>query len=838
MKFLLLMAWRELRAARRRSLFFLFSIAIGVAGLVGVKGFSNSLHGALLDEARPLLAADMRVRQSFPANAEQQDLLDRLRTRGIGISFIREAVSMAYAPSTGETALVELKAVQPDIYPFYGKLTLVPDGLPGPGSVFVAPELLDRLRLAVGGSIRLGQETYTVAGIVEHEPDRVSGGFFSLGPRVLMHQAGLDRSGLIGPGARVQYTWGLKLGPQHDVEALRQELEQAFEPTGGRVADFRQANPSIARRLDNMTRFLSMVGMVALLVGGLGVANVTRVFVHQKMDSIAIMKCLGAPSRTIFGIYLTQMLILGLLGSVAGILVGYGVQLVLPPMLRPIIGLEAALTPTAGAAMHGIILGLSTALLFTLLPLAAVRDVRPALVFRRDVDTGRRRWSPLQLLLLAVATAGVTAIATWQAGSLMTGIYFTGGLAAAVLVLGAAAWGATSLVRRLPIPSRLTALRHGLGNLHRPGSQTTAVVLALGIGVTVVLGVYLVQANMIREVQASSPEGSPNLFFLGITEREADRFREWLPRQEGVVNAQDPLPVYRGRIAGLDGVPVEQARLDNEGRDWTRWSYSLTWAAEMPPGNELRAGRWWAPADYAEGQVLASVQKEAAERLRLRLGSTVTMEIDGVDVTFTVFNLRETVEYRQGAGFNFVLNPGALDEFTATYVGMARVDPAAVVAIQRAAVVQFPGVTVINLGDVLTSMQKILDRIALVIRFMAGFAVLAGLIILAGSIAATKFRRMREAALLKTLGATRGGVLRIFALEYLSLGLVAGLFGSVLASVAAWLVMRHGLDIPFRFHAVPLAAGMAATAVLTVLTGLLFTWEILSSRPLEVLRNE
>lgn len=837
MRFVLRMAWREVKAARRRSLFFLISIAIGVAGLVGVKGFSASLHTALLQEARTLMAADMQVRMNHVANGEQESKLDDLRRRGARVSYIREMVSMALAPSTGETVLVELKAVDPQSYPFYGELKLEPQGRLGPDTVFVGAELLDRLRISTGDQLRLGQATFTVAGVVASEPDRVTAGF-SLGPRVLISQEGLNAAQLIGPGARVRYLWGLKLPPGADVDALRAELTAAFEPTGGRIADFREANPSVSRFLNEMTRFLSMIAMVALLVGGLGVANAARVFIQQKLDSIAVMKCLGAPSNTVLFIYVAQMAMLGLAGSLLGVAMGYAVQAALPAVVGPFLGLNAPLVPSAGAALQGIVLGLLTAILFTLLPLTAVRDAKPALVLRRDVDAIRRGWTGLQVLLLGVAALGVTGIAAWQAGSLLTGILFTGGLAGAVLVLGGAAWAAIALVRRLPIPGRLTAMRHGLGNLHRPGSQTTAVVLALGIGVTVVLGVYLVQQNMLREVEASSPEGSPNIFFMGITDNDYPAFRDWLPDQEGVLNVTDIIPVYRGQIAALNGVPADQLTLQGESRQWTRWSYSLTWSEELPPGNVLRQGRWWTPDDYAGGQVLASVQKEAAERMQLRIGSTVTMAVDGQEVTMTVFNIRETVELRQGAGFNFVLNPGALDGLTVTYIGMARVDPAGVAGIQRGAVQQFPSITVINLGDVLNTVQGVLDRIGIVIRFMAGFAVFAGLIILAGSIASTKFRRMREAALFKTLGASRGAVIRIFAIEYLTVGLVAGVVGAILASIAAWLVMQHGLQVPFRFHPAPVVAGMGATALLTVATGLLFTLDVLAARPLAVLRSE
>lgn len=839
MSFSLRMALREFRRGSKRFIFFLLCIAAGVAGLVGIKGFNANLQSALLREARSLMAADMTVSVSKSAGADQLQLFDELRAQGIQVVHNTETASMAVNPTTKDTVLVEIKATEPG-YPFYGTLELNPSGELTDQTAYVGQDLLDRLALQPGDAIKVGNASFLISGVITKEPDRVTAGF-SAGPRVMLSQGGLARANLIQFGSRARHVYLLKLSSDQQVSSVRSQLADAFAKEKPRIADFREAQPQVKTFLDRMTSFLALVSMVALLVGGLGVANATRVFLQQKLDSIAILKCVGATNRKVTGIYLTQMLLLSLAGSLLGILFGYAIQLLLPRVVGNVLGLTLTIQLSPLVALQGITVGLLTSILFTLLPLTAIADVKPALVFRRDMAEQRpgSTWRARirEGILLVAIGAGLGLIAAWISGSLKWGFYFVGGLAAAVLILGGASAGAVWLVRRIHLPRTWVTARQGLSNLYRPGSQASAIVLALGIGVTMVLAVYLLQRGLMQEVRLTTPAGTPNMFFMGLQSSDAGSFRSFLEAQPGVQSAPEPTPVVRGKLLRVNGKTKDELSLTQEEERWFNFQFSLTYSATLPAGNQVVEGDWWTEGTPAEP--LVSVESEAARRLNLTVGSTVEMDLEGGHpVTATVANIRKATDVRAGNAFNFVFAPGALEGVPVNYLAQARVEPSAAGAVTRAVVAQYPTLTVINLNEVLETVGAVLDRIGLVIRFVAGFSVVAGLIILASSIAATKYRRTRDAVLYKTLGATRRKVWRIFAMEYSALGLVAGLVGAGLAAAAAWVVFTYVLDMTYRLEILPLLGGVAATWLLTVAIGLLSTLDVLATKPLQVLREE
>lgn len=436
-----------------------------------------------------------------------------------------------------------------------------------------------------------------------------------------------------------------------------------------------------------------------------------------------------------------------------------------------------------------------------------------------------------------MAGLGLGLIASWMANNYEWGFGFMGGLVGAVLILWSASALAVRITRHIRPPRSWLALRQGLASLHRPGSQAAAVVLALGIGVSLVLGIYLMQESLLQEIRLTSPAGTPNMFFLGLKQGDEQAFQKVLAGQPGVEQAPEPIPIVRGRLFALDGKTKEQLDLSDEGRRWFDWEFNLTFAEKVPENSELIAGRWWTEADY--GKPLVSVEEEAANRLELSIGSQVQMTLEGgKPITATVASIRRTTDIRAGASFNFVFAPESLAGVPVNYVALARVKPDQAGPVQKAVVAAFPTVTIINLNDVLETVADVMSQISLVIRFVAGFSVAAGLIILASSVAATKFRRTREAVLFKTLGATRSKVWRIFAVEYAALGLVAGLVGSGLAAVAAWYVMNYLMEVHYMPGLSPILAGVAATIVLTVAVGVLSTLDVLAAKPLQVLREE
>lgn len=855
------LAWRETRATPGRYLFFVLSVAVGVAALVGVRGFGASLQVEILRAARQLMAADMQAATSKPPTPEDRQALASLGRLGVEATEVAELLTLAAVPGRPDTALVELKAYEPGRYPFYGRLEADPpaEQLPDDG-VLVAPDLLDRLGLQPGDALKLGKATFRIHGVVRKEPDRVATGF-SLGPRVLITRQGLARAELVVPGSRVRHTFLLKLPASVSPAQVKAALAPALDRDWS-VRDYREAQPRVTRTIDRMARFLSLVALLALAAGGLGVAHTCRAFLQQKLDTIAILKCLGASSRTVLGIYLAQALGLGLLGSLLGAAAGYGVQAALPRLIGPLLALDVAFRPAVAPALPGGLIGTGIAGLFALAPLLAVGRVPPALVFRRDMleeGSAGGRLRRAELAAAGAAAAGLGLAAAWQARSWLWGLYFLGALGGAAALLGAAAWLALRLVRRAPAPRRV-ALRHGLLNLNRPGSQAGAVVVALGLGVTAVATVYLLQGGLLAQVTGSSPAGAPNLVLLGIQPDQAEALTAFLQEHPAVLQVQELTPLVPARLLQVDGrgpdAPAAGAPATGEsgaagggsggagrggadGGDRWYWNrqWTVTWAAALPEKNELVAGRWWTAADARAGAYI-SLEEEAARRLGARVGSEMVFEVDGRPVRATVMSLRRVDWARISANFLVIFSPGALDGASASYTAFARTDRSRQAPLLRALVDRFPAVTAVDIGEVLATLQSVLDRVGLVVRFVAAFAMAAGLVILAGGVAATRFRRVREAAILRTLGASRRTVAAAMAVEYAVLGLVAGLTGALLAHLAAGGVMRFILELDPVLDWGLLALAPALCAALTVATGALAAWDLLTLKPLPILRGE
>lgn len=839
------LARRDLRASWRRALFFMLSIATGVAAVVGVDAFAGSLSSALIREARTLLAADLQVTLNRLPSAEQIRALQQVTARGVDLAQNTELVSMVAVGPQAPPVLSELKAVQPGRYPFYGELKTEPQKslaelLPR-GSVLVGPDLLQRLRLQVGDRVQIGRAQFIIAGTVLAEPDRAFTAF-SLGPRVLMNRLDLGSTGLIVPGSRVREVFLFRLpdpagvGKRVTAEQVRADLDAAFVKQGARVVDAREGQPQVQRFLDRLMSFLQMVSLLSLIVAGLGVGMSMRVFLQQKLDSIATLKCLGAPSRVVVGAFLAQALLLGLIGSGIGLLGGLAIQAALPAVVAPLINVAVPFEWMPAAWVQGVLVGMGTAALFSWIPLLWTRQVKPLAIVRRHLDAGAagRRLPLAEAAAVAVTVLALGALAAWKAHSLRTGLYFVGGLVAAALVLGAASRLFLWLARRLPRP-RGVAARQALSNLVRPGSQAGAVILVLGLGVAVVFTVYLLQYGLVAQVRSSAPPDAPNLVFMGIQKEQAAPYQAWVAAQPQVAKVEEPVMLVPARLLRVAGQTAQERRLPAEDQAFFTRQFQITSAAGLPAGNEVIEGAWWTPSP---GQALASVEESMARRLQIKVGDPLEFDVGGQSVRATVSNVRKVVWVRPGLSFFVILSPGTLERAPHSYVGLVRTHPGGEAALQQAAMRQFPNVTVLNVGDVLQSVQAMMQRIGLVVRFVAAFSIVAGLVVMAGSVTATRYQRLREIALLKTLGATRRQVSAVFVLEYAWLGLVAGVAGVAVASVAASILARRILEGAYVFEPLASIAAVMATALLTLLTGWLATAGVLARKPLPVLREE
>ena len=832
-------AWREMRAARAKFLFVILAVAIGVGSLTGVRGFSRAFRHMLLSQARTLMAGDLSARVFALPTPEQDAVLQSLSARGVERTWITETVTMASSAATPDPLLVSVKAVDPSQYPFYGVVKLNP---PRPlrealtaQAVVVSDDLLMRLNVRTGDVLRIGGQDFRIAGVMVSEPDRMTGSL-NVGPRVMVSRQGLDRTGLISLGSRAaeRYLFRLPASGVPAVAEVRQVLKRSFPEAT--LADYTETHPIITRGLDRSTTFLSLIGLIALVIGAMGVASAMHGHLHQKLDSIAMMKCIGARSSQIIRIYVTQTLLLGLAGGVLGALLGIAVASAFPGMIAKYFTLDIASSWDPWPAAQGIAIACLVTLLFTLPPLLGIRAIRPAEIFRRDVARNRRV-DPAAIaarVLILLGTGAVAATLTegsWR-DALRTGVVFTLGLAIALALLALAAWLFLRLLRVLP--SGHGALRHGIANLYRPGNQAQSAVVALGVGVMFTLTIFLVQSALVRQIRGSAPPGMANVFLLDIPGPDRAAVVSLIQSQPGVTAAPEVAQAVAARIVAINGTPVENLPLREFGRRFLR-TRSVTEMEAKPAETVILQGEWWQPGDRAPQVCL---NEESARILHVSPGDTIEWDIWKHAIRARVACIERTESIRMSARFEFIFNLGQLEGLPAIYYGSARVRPADVPSLQRVMYQRFPTVTVVNVADVMQIIDDVVQRIAMVIRFISAFTILAGAVMVASSVAGTRFRRMREVVILKTLGATRRRIAWIFSVEFLALGLVAGLMGSLLASGFSALLLKRLLDIEFRLDPQAAAFALVLSSLLAAGAGWAASFRILGRKPLEILREE
>ena len=837
--------WRDLKSAPGKFGFVVLSVAIGVAALVGVRGFSESFRKTLGLEARSLMAGDLSARIFRQPTAEDERKLEVIVPRGTRRTWVTETISMASVAPDPVPLLVSLKAVDPSEYPYYGTAELEPamslkQALDGDSAV-VAEEFLIRLKAQVGQTLRLGGREFKIAAMLKQEPDRISAGA-GMGPRVMISRAALERTELLGPGSRASHRLLMKLPAKTDSVALRKLVEEALPDA--QVMDFREGNPALSQGLDNATAILSLICLVAMVLGAIGVAMAMHAHLEQRMDMLAILKAVGAGSGDLLRIFLLQTLGLGLAGGVLGVAAGLGVMEALPAVFGKLLPVHATLEFPWRSIAAGLGTGLLTTLLFCLPPLLDVRAVRPVLVLRRMVEQGPQgvgawfaRWwgRRLQLGISVVVVVALGGIAWALSDSAKVGTWFAVLFAAALLVLLVLAAVALRTLRfvlnrvRLQLPS---FLRHGLANLYRPGNQSAAVLAALGTGVMLILTVYLMQATLLRDLKETASPKLPNIFLVDVTSDEIAGVKEFFQHQPGVTQALDLMPVVQGRFVSLNGKALDQLKEQHFPRRMLQ-NAALSWADAPPAGDKITQGKWWTNGAANE----LAVSEGTAGRLHLGVGSAVELEVGGTVRALKVAALYRPDGQHLGMQVSFVLPSGQLKDEPATWYGGAHIDPKQVGAMERALFVAFPTISVINLADVLQRIESVVDQITFVVRFLAGFSIFAGLTILASSIASTRFRRMQEAVVLKTLGATRMRIVRTFSVEFSVLGLLAGSVGVVFANVLTRVLLRK-LEVGFHIEWSATLVALVGTAVLATATGWIASYRILGLRPLEVLREE
>jgi putative ABC transport system permease protein len=843
-------AGRDLRSAPGKFIFVVLSVAVGVAALVGVRGFSESFRSTLTREARALMAGDLAARANTQPSTAERQKIKGLEAQGIRTTWVTETISMASVPPDPVPILVSLKAVDPAEYPYYGKAELDPE-MPLASaltdrSVVVADEFLIRLKAKVGDTLRLGGHSFRIAARLVQEPDRITAGA-GIGPRVLISRAAIETTSLISAGSRANERLLIELPATMQtatqLAAVRKQVETMLPEA--QVMDFREGNPALTEGLDRATAILSLICLVAMVLGAIGVAMSMHAHLEQRMDVLAILKAIGAGSSDLLRIFLLQTMGLGLAGAMIGVAAGAGVMLALPAVFGNLLPVHATLSFPWRSALAGLATGLLTTLLFCLPPLLDVRKVRPILVLRRMVEQAEERglaaflyrWGQrkLQIVAAVVILIALVAIAAVLSDSAQVGVWFGAALAAILFVLLLLSAGFLRLLRWLLKLVRLRLpqfLRQGLANLYRPGNQSAAVLAALGTGVMLILAVYLMQSQVLREIQETASPKLPNIFLIDITTDEVAGIQQFFKTQPGVQNQLELIPDVNGRFVSLNGVSLDKLKVEHFPRRMLE-SASFSWSDTLPAGDKIRQGKWWSAPDARE----IAIGEGTASRIHVGVGSAVEIEVDGNTMPLKVAAIFRADEQHLFGRSNFLLPSGLLKNAPAVWYGGARVDSKQVSVVERALFAAYPTVTVINIADVLDRIEGVVNQITFVVRFLAGFSIFAGLMILASSIASTRFRRTREAVVLKTLGATRGRIIRIFSVEFSVLGLLAGTVGAVFANLLTRVLLRQ-LEAQWHFEWRATLIALVGTAILAAATGWLASYRILGLRPLEVLREE
>jgi putative ABC transport system permease protein len=835
-------AIRELRGGLRGFYVFIACIALGVMAIAGVGSVAASLREGLAREGRTLLGGDVAF-SLFQREASPNELAF-LRSRG-AVSVTASLRGMARA-ADGRLALVEIKAVDA-AYPMLGQLALEPkmpveqllaehDGIFGAA---VDQTLLTRLDLKLGDRVHVGSATFQIRSLDITEPDKLAGGL-GFGPRFLVSEAALRATQLLQPGSLVRWTYRVRLpesaSSETDASRLVEDARGALPHAGWEIRSRNSASPQLERTISRFTQFLTLVGLASLLVGGVGVANAVKSHIDRRRDVIATFKAVGATGRDVFAIYLTQVVVLALIGSVVGLALGAALPFIIVDVFGRLLPLPVVPTLHGSELALSLVYGLATALAFGLWPLGRVHDVPVATLFREAV-TGlwrRPRWP--YLLLMAFVVAFLIALVIGLAyDRRIAAIFVVSSIAVFALLRGIAA-ALMAIARRLP-RTQFTMLRLAIANIYRPGALTPSVVMSLGLGLAVLVTITQIDGNLRRQFLAALPDHAPSFYFIDIPATEADRFAAFLKQAVPGATVEE-VPMLRGRIVAARGVPAEELKPSTDSEWVLQSDRGLTTTGEIPKGSKIVEGQWWG-ADY-NGPPLISIEKKIADGLKLELGDEIVVNVLGRDIAARIGNMR-TIDW-QGLGINFVLvfSPNAFKGAPHTHIATlteARPDAASDAAIVRKVADEFPMVTTVRVREALETIGTVVTNLVVAIRGASAVTLVSAILVLGGALAAGHRHRVYDAVILKTLGATRGRLLGAYALEYLLIGLATAVFGVIAGSIAAWLIVTRLMTLSFVWQAGSAAAVVAAALVVTVGLGLAGTLLALNQKPAAVLRN-
>ncbi|MGC2644214.1 MAG: FtsX-like permease family protein [Pseudolabrys sp.] len=836
-------ALRELRGGLRGFYVFLTCIALGSMAISGVGSLAASLSDGLAREGRVILGGDLAFtliqREAAP---NEREFLD-------GHGQVSSAATLRAMARTanGEATLVEMKAVD-DAYPLFGQPVLDPpvtlaDALAQREGAFGAvadPTLIARLGLKPGARVTIGNATIEVRATLTSEPDKLAGGI-GFGPRLLVSQDALRATGLLQPGSLVRWHYRVRL-PANDAtdaaaKAVTAQARAQLPEAGWDIRNRSSASPQLERNVERFTQFLTIVGLTALLVGGVGVGNAVKSHLDRRRETIATMKALGASGRRIFTIYLTQVLLLALIGGTIGVTFGAILPFVVSWTFGAVIPLPIVPALHPGELALALIYSLLTAIVFTIWPLGRAHDVPVGELFRDMVAAQPRRPRKRYIALTALALILLAAFVVLLAYDRRVAAIYVATAAGIFALLRVVAAMVMVLARRAP-RSRTTELRMAVANIHRPSALTPTIVLSLGLGIALLVTVIEIDGNLQRQFTNELPAKAPSFYFLDIPADQSERFGAFV-RAQSPSGRLEEVPMLRGRIISAGGIPAETIK-PREDAAWVLQSdRGITYASEIPAGSRLVEGKWWI-ADY-DGPPLVSFEKRVAEGLGLKLGDPVVVNVLGRNITATIANMRLVDWESLGINFVMVFSPnsfrGAPHTHLATLAYPGGGTPTQEATLISAVAQAFPMVTAVRVKDALDAVGSIVANLILAIRGASAITLVVAALVLGGALAAGHRYRVYDAVVLKTLGATRGRLLTAYSIEYLLIGTATAVFGVIGGSLAAWLIVVQLMHLSFTWLPLPALTAATAAVVVTVGLGLAGTFMALGQKPAPILRN-
>ncbi len=837
---LLKMAWRDSRKNISRLVLFMSSIVLGIAALVAINAFGDNMQRDINGEAKKLLGADLVVESRQPFADATASFLDSLGgEQSEEVSF----ASMVLFPGSGGTRLVQVRALEGG-FPYYGAIETVPEqagqGFDKQTEALADRTLLLQFQASPGDSVKVGNRTFAIGGSVIKVPGQ-AGVVTSVAPPVFIPLSSLEATGLLQKGSRINYKRYFKFSEDTDVEALlKNVIEPRLKQEEVRYDTVQERKREIGDTYENLTGFLNLVAFVALLLGCLGVASAVHIYVKEKVISVAILRCLGGKGKQALAIFLIQIAAIGLIGSLLGAALGTLIQFVLPQLFADFLPVQVTVALSWRAIAQGVLMGLIISLLFALLPLLSVRNISPLSVLRASADDENKKPDRLRYVVLFLILLFVIGFSWLQLDSIRDALFFAAGVLLALLLLAGIAQMMIWSVRKF-FPSGWGYIwRQSLANLYRPNNQTLVLMITIGLGTALITTLFLVQNLLLDKVALSGSENQPNMVLFDIQSDQKEAVAQ-LTQDYGLPLIQQ-VPIVTVRLEGIKGESVNTLKKDTTS-NVPRWvlnrEYRVTYRDSLIDSESIVQGQWQDSVSSPQDSIFVSLEDGIAQSMGVTIGDKVTFNVQGAVMDTYVGSIREVDWQRVQTNFLVVFPAGVLENAPKFHVLITRVDSAQLAAdYQQAVVRRFANVSIIDLNLILNTIDEIISKVSFVIRFMAFFSIITGIIVLIGSVIISKYQRIRESVLLRTIGASRKQILSINALEYFFLGSLAAITGVVIALLSSWALAIFNFEVPFTPAFVPMLVTYAVITVLTILIGLSNSRSIVNNPPLEVLRKE